>query len=381
MTMVEHPMRVAMLLDWFFPYAAGIANPLASEAQVLAITRDHGSELGVDGDAVDAKRGLLDERVGLLTIGGRQRNVCSLADVARLRCLLRRFPPDVFHVQDHIDWRLYALQRALPEIPALLTIHDVVLHDGEKHVERLPFDVRRSVRRAVRRHAAAYIVHGQALVDTLRSQSWYRGQSVYVIPHGLLPYAAAPTPVPTTQTVLFFGRIEHYKGLDLLVDAAKIAQASLPGLSVIVAGQGPEAARCQELAGGSPLFDWRIGFVPQEQTAALFSEAAAVVLPYRDASQSGVVPMAFANGRPVIATDVGALCEAVQDGRDGLLVDDPSPAGIAAAIVRLFTEPGLLQRLADGACDTPQAGHLSPRRVAALHLEAYADTVRRFRLR
>jgi glycosyltransferase involved in cell wall biosynthesis len=372
-------MKVAMLLDWFFPYAAAVANALADHTDVVVVTRDHGSELGVEGNAVAAKRALLDEGIRMLVISGKQRDPRSLADVARVCRLLHRFPPDVIHIQDHVDWRLYLLQRTLPEVPALLTIHDVVLHHGEKHVERMRIGVRRSVLRAVRRRAAAYIVHGEALADALRNQSWYGGQPVHVIPHGLLPYASQCAPLPTAPTVLFFGRIEYYKGLDLLVQAAEIAARSLPDLRIIIAGQGPEAARCQALVTEPHRFDWRLGFVPHQEMAALFAEAAVVVLPYRDASQSGVVPIAFANGRPVIATNVGALAEAVHDGRDGLLVTDPSAHAIAAAIVRLFSEDGLLLHLARGASNTASEGVLSPRNIAALHVEAYREAVRRAR--
>ena len=101
------------------------------------------------------------------------------------------------------------------------------------------------------------------------------------------------------------------------------------------------------------------------------------MLPYRDASQSGIVPLAFANGRPVIATDVGSLSEVVSDGQNGLLVRDVSPAAIADAIVRVFEEAGLLDRLASGASATMTTGMLAPGNIALLHLRAYAQLAQR----
>jgi glycosyltransferase involved in cell wall biosynthesis len=360
-----------MILDWFFPYAAGVANALADVAQVVVITRDHGLEVGAARDAISAKRALLDDRVHTLIIRGRQRDLGSVSDVLHVRRLLQRFPPDVFHVQDHADWRLYGLQRSLPRVPTLLTIHDVVFHAGEKHREDASLPLRRRLGRSVRSHAGTYVVHGRGLADLLAAQDWYCGQAIHVIPHGRLPYAASSEPLPARPTILFFGRLEYYKGLDILVEAAEIAARHIPGLKVIVAGLGPDGSRCQAMVKSPEIFDWRLGFVPHEETAALFAEASIVVLPYRDASQSGVVPMAFANGRPVIATDVGSLSEAVLDGQDGLLVHEVSAGAIAAAIVRAFTEPGLLPHLAAGARATMTSGPLAPGNIAELHLDAY----------
>ncbi len=366
-----------MLLDWFFPYAAGVANALADEAQVAMVTRDHGLEIGATHDAIRAKQALLDDRVRLLIIRGRQRDLSSMSDVARVRSRFGRVPPDVLHVQDHADWRLYALDRTFPRVPTLVTIHDVVFHAGEKHREDASLPIRRYVGRSVRSHAGAYVVHGRGLAGLVETQDWYRGQDIHIIPHGRLPYATSCAPLPARPTILFFGRLEFYKGLDVLVEAAEIAAQQVPHLRVIVAGHGPDASRCQALVRSPALFDWRLGFVPHEETASLFAEASVVVLPYRDASQSGVVPMAFANGRPVIATDVGSLSEAVHDGLDGLMVGDVSPGAVAAAIVRIFTETALFTRLAAGATATISTGLLAPAHIAELHMKAYAQLAQR----
>jgi glycosyltransferase involved in cell wall biosynthesis len=66
--------------------------------------------------------------------------------------------------------------------------------------------------------------------------------------------------------------------------------------------------------------------------------AAVVVLPYRSATQSAVVQVAFGHGKPVITTNVGGLAEAVVDGRTGLVVPPADPAALAAAIERFFAE-------------------------------------------
>ena len=82
---------------------------------------------------------------------------------------------------------------------------------------------------------------------------------------------------------------------------------------------------------------FRDGFLSNEEAALHFGAADASLLPYRSASQSGVVQLSFAYGRPVIATRVGGLPAAVDDGVDGLLCT-PSAEGVAEAIERMARE-------------------------------------------
>jgi len=79
-------------------------------------------------------------------------------------------------------------------------------------------------------------------------------------------------------------------------------------------------------------------YVSNEEAALLFTAADAALLPYRSASQSGVVQLAFAHGRPVIATAVGGLPEAVRDGEDAILCPKDDPDALARAIERMAGE-------------------------------------------
>jgi glycosyltransferase involved in cell wall biosynthesis len=86
-------------------------------------------------------------------------------------------------------------------------------------------------------------------------------------------------------------------------------------------------------------------FIPDEETAQLFLDADVVVLPYIEASQSGVIAISREFGLPVVATGVGGLPEAVRDGETGLIVPTRDPAALAQAILRLAREEPLRRRL------------------------------------
>lgn len=141
--------------------------------------------------------------------------------------------------------------------------------------------------------------------------------------------------------LLTFGAIRPYKGVDIALEAIALVDADLD-LRLVVAGRswGNGAAELREMVRTRGLGDRveiRDRFIPNDEAALLFGSAHAALLPYRSASQSGVVQLSFAYGCPVIATRVGGLPTAVNDGVDGLLCE-PDPPDVAAAIERMARE-------------------------------------------
>lgn len=132
--------------------------------------------------------------------------------------------------------------------------------------------------------------------------------------------------------VLFFGRANAHKGLDYLLRAHSIVRQSVPQAQTVVVGHGPEIARCRAEFGDIPHVELHDGFVTAREAAAWFQKAALVVLPYLSASTSGVLMIAYAFGKPVVATRVGCLPEYVRDGVTGTLVSPGDPDKLAGAI-------------------------------------------------
>ncbi len=136
--------------------------------------------------------------------------------------------------------------------------------------------------------------------------------------------------------LLSFGRLLPYKGLDLLADSLKILGLR-PELHVRVVGSGPESpelAALRALPGVTVENRW----VPETEVGALFNWADAVVLPYREASQSGVAAVALAAHRYVVATNVGGLEEQLR-GEPLAVLCEPTGASLAVALRRLLDDP------------------------------------------
>jgi D-inositol-3-phosphate glycosyltransferase len=145
---------------------------------------------------------------------------------------------------------------------------------------------------------------------------------------------------PDAKIVLFFGNVRPYKGVRDLVEAFPRVTASTNAV-LVVAGTFFESiedyrARIEELGLGDSvrLFD---EYVPNEEVASLFERADLVVLPYRSASQSGVVPLAATFSKPVVATKVGALPDALAGA--GMVVPPEDPDALGAAVVQALRKP------------------------------------------
>lgn len=139
--------------------------------------------------------------------------------------------------------------------------------------------------------------------------------------------------------LLFFGFVREYKGLDLLLEALprirERVRARLLVLGEFYSGkeQALEQIRRLGLSDAVALED---GYVPNERVGLYFSAADAVVLPYRSATQSGIVPIAYQLERPVICTDVGGLAEVVEHGRTGLICPPLDVEALAQAVIRFY---------------------------------------------
>lgn len=144
--------------------------------------------------------------------------------------------------------------------------------------------------------------------------------------------------------ILFFGFIRKYKGLDILLDALKIVQqqAQAKGYTVprlLVAGEFYEDEKTYQQKidqlGIRDMLLLKTGFIPDTEVNNYFGAADVVIQPYRNATQSGVTPLAYHYEKPMIVTNVGALPDYVPHEKAGLVTSPDAPS-LAAAIQRYF---------------------------------------------
>ncbi|WP_207493488.1 glycosyltransferase [Aridibaculum aurantiacum] len=141
------------------------------------------------------------------------------------------------------------------------------------------------------------------------------------------------------KIILFFGFIRQYKGLDLLLQAMADAGIRSSGIKLLVAGEFYEDRKQydEQIAqlGIAANLILRTDFIADSEVRYYLSAADFVIQPYRNATQSGVTPLAYHFEKPMLVTNVGALPDMVPDGKVGV-VCSPDPASIATHILKLY---------------------------------------------
>ena len=144
---------------------------------------------------------------------------------------------------------------------------------------------------------------------------------------------------PNEKIILFFGFIRKYKGLDLLLDAMKILQDQQAGIKLLVSGEFYEDEnQYKEQIKNLGIEDQlvlRTDFIPDREVKYYLCAADAVIQPYRNATQSGVTPLAYHFEKPMVVTNVGGLPSLVPDQKAGLVVE-PNAAAIAESIMKFY---------------------------------------------
>lgn len=118
--------------------------------------------------------------------------------------------------------------------------------------------------------------------------------------------------------ILFFGRIDEYKGVDVLIESYINSKLSNEGIKLVIAGKGSIYLSENMQSRDNIIFYNR--YIENEELSRLIRCSKFVVLPYKSATQSGCLFSSFAFGKPVIATTVGDLCVEVENEKTGLLV-------------------------------------------------------------
>jgi glycosyltransferase involved in cell wall biosynthesis len=329
-------MRIAFLSFGYGEYCVHLVSALAREADLLLMLpeREAARYLPLVDRAVTFKP----------FVGPRLRQPLRQMKVSSLLCQqIREFCPDVIHLQQGHPWFNLALP-FLPRCAFILTIHDCRTHPGDKPSRKTP----QCILELGYRRADEIIVHALHVKQLVLKNYHISSERVHVIPHIKIgTQESAPKHAPGNdheRTVLFFGRIWEYKGLEYLIRAEPLITSQVSGAKIVIAGQGEDFSRYRRMMVNPERFIVYNEYISDVHRAELFREASVVTLPYIEASQSGVIPMAYLFAKPVVATTVGGLPEMVENGRTGFCVPPRDEKALADAIVRLLTDRALAEK-------------------------------------
>ena len=373
-------MRIILLTSWFLEYTIELANALSKidDASVTLIMPENtGKYLGSSWDKI------LNPHIDIKLFSyGSVRSVKNILiapfTIYFLIRYIKKTKPDAIHIQESGNLFFIFVLPFIKKYPIVSTNHDVKPHLGfGKGFKSL---LREIPRKIVTKYSNKIIVHGEYLKNVAISYLRIKAEDVYVIPHGEFSIfkkwdEKGNANREEQSTILFFGRIGKYKGLDYLIKAEPIISRTIPELKIIIAGKGGSFQKYEEMMVNKERFECHNRFIPNEEVPELFLRASVVVLPYIDASQSGVVPIAYAFKNPVVVTNVGSIPEVVDEGKTGFIVPPRDVNALADALIKLLKNEKLRKKMGENAYKKMKE-ELSWDKIAEKTIEVYKEVIR-----
>jgi D-inositol-3-phosphate glycosyltransferase len=352
----EHGQRRVALLTGGAdkPYAFGLATALMSHGTALDL---------IASDELDCPEFRGRPGVNFLNLRGDQHPDAGFARkafrvllyYARLIGYATTAKPRIFHVLwnnkfELLDRTLLMLYYRLLGKKVVLTLHNV--NAGRRDSRDTVLN--RLTLKAQYHLADRLFVHTQKMKLELVDEYDVDEGRVTVIPFGInnaVPHTSlSPTEArrrlglaDSEKTILFFGHIAPYKGLEYLAGAFQRLQRRQSDYHLIVAGRPKNCEAYWESILESLSGEVRSGqvmvradFIPDEETEIYFKAADVVVLPYRHIYQSGVLFLSHSFGVPVLAADVGSLKDDIVEGKTGFVFRPEDPDDLAVTIEKYF---------------------------------------------
>lgn len=281
---------------------------------------------------------------------------------------IRRLKPDLVHTL-WIHPLPLLLAPFLRGLPLAYTAHDPWLHSGE--AGRL----REWIQTRLVHQAHLLFVHGAVNQQMLLERYAVEPKKVHSIPLSEYGFWELNTPREAENVILFFGRIRQYKGLAVFLEAIERIQDQIPDYRYLICGAGDVGDLLDRIQ-RNPRITLINRFIDHEEVPVIFGRSKFLVLPYLDATQSGVISMALGLGRTCIASEVGAIPEVVRHEVNGLLVPPGDVGALASAMLRLAKDGELCRRLTHQANLTfTQSRQISWARSAEIASQAYQSVL------
>lgn len=213
----------------------------------------------------------------------------------------------------------------------LYTLHDPIPHKKQNLFD----DIVRS--RMMLRSFKNLLFLSDALIEPFCKRYGHARENIYFSRLSIYDFLKSYPQEPNQygEYIFFFGRIDEYKGVDILIKAFLDSKVSKEGVNLIVAGKGTLNDIPENLPGNVKILN---KYIPNDELAHLIRNCKFVVLPYRTATQSGCVMSAFAFNKPILATRVGDLPNEVIEGETGALCEPNSIESLSKAIDKFCGE-------------------------------------------
>ncbi len=261
----------------------------------------------------------------------------------------KRLKVDCIHIQtvNYIDI-LVVLMAKLIVLPVVVTVHNILPWHGALKIHH------KIILKLLYKLSDHIIIHTQEGKDRLMKLFNVEPGKISVIPHGDYNFFLPKENVTKEQArnilgihenrkiILFFGAIRPNKGLDKLLSVLPVISRRVDDILLMIVGEPVEdysrySRIIKDLCLENYIYE-KLGYIPNDDIYLYFTAADIVVLPYTEVTQSGVLHIAYAFGKPVVATDVGGFSEVIVEGKSGYLVGINDDRSFTARITDLFVD-------------------------------------------
>lgn len=251
----------------------------------------------------------------------------------RLKFRKRRFD---FALYPNPVQRNLIVERCLRVKENIMILHDAIPHSGADQTYS-PYV------KSIVGQADNILVMSKLFIPIVEKEYHKSRHNILYMRHGTMNYPAFTGTFSEEESkgninFLFFGRIQKYKGLHVLSKAFAEVQKQYPDVHMTVAGSGDFSEYEEEYAALSNCTVMN-KYINDDEIAYLFSRPnTVVVMPYIDATQSGISGMAYNYETPIISSDTGGLREQLFDGEVGVFVKPGDSDDLAEKMIRFLTE-------------------------------------------
>lgn len=249
---------------------------------------------------------------------------------------INSFGPECLYIPMITIWGRFVLPLINKNIQIVTTVHDVSQHLGEENFIIDKFNT------YIIRHSNKIIILTKSFISEVAEKYHKPIANICWIRHPNYNYYR-PTCFHEEKEIkkrlLFFGRIHEYKGVSVLLDAMEIIKHHIPEISMRIAGSGKiSSENLNKIKLLSPSVEVVNKYIPNNEIYKYFEDVDIVVAPYIEASQSGVVMLAYAFNKPVIVSDVGGLPEQVFEDT-GKIIPANDINALASTIIDFYRNP------------------------------------------
>lgn len=271
------------------------------------------------------------DKIYLINIPEGKRRIWQLFFWSYVYIYILLMRPTIFHY----TWQLTRYAKILYKLPCkkVMTVHDPLSHSC------ITNPIEEKERLQAFKYANKYILLSKALATQFEIKYSICKSNISFTKMGEFNFLRCINTKPAKLTdtyILFFGQIASHKGIEYLCEAVKMLHTKFPNVNLVIAGRG------------NIYFDFKPyenlnyiklinEYIPISNLSEILQNALFAVCPYKDATQSGVVQMAFSTKTPLIVTNVGDLPIAVKDGVTGTVIPPCNSQALANAIDDLLS--------------------------------------------